>query len=99
MTAAKWDAYPNFSKAEFNIARLVFLDDATKTFSPKPVDPAAEKALREAAIRTELDTIDLQSVRSRRAKLAGTATAEDERILSELEARAAVLRAELATLV
>ena len=98
MTAAKWDAYPNFSKAEFDIARLVFLDDATKTFSPKPVDPAAEKALREAAIRTELDAIDLQSVRPLRAKLAGTATAEDEARLASLEAQAQTLRAELAGL-
>jgi hypothetical protein len=38
-------------------------------------------------------------VRPVRAKLAGTATAEDERILSELESRAAALRTELATLV
>lgn len=69
------------------------------TFSPKPVDPTVEKNIRIAAIRAELDEIDLKSVRPLRAKLAGTATAEDDRILSELEARAAVLRAELATLV
>ena len=64
--------------------------------TPPPPDPVTT---RRADIHRELDTIDLQSVRSLRAKLAGTATAEDERILSELEARAAVLRAELATLV
>lgn len=74
-------------------------NDTTKTFSPKPVDPAVEKALRAAAIRAELEDIDLRSVRPLRAKVAGTATVEDERILGELEARAAVLRAELATLV
>lgn len=74
-------------------------DGATKTFSPKPVDPAVEKALRAAAIRTELDDLDLRSVRPLRAKIAGTATAEDERILSELEARASALRIELASLV
>lgn len=74
-------------------------DKTTNTFSPKPVDPAIEKAQRAAAIQAELDDIDMRSVRPLRAKVAGTATAEDERILSELEARAAVLRAELATLV
>jgi len=74
-------------------------DFATKVFSPKPVDPAAENALRASSILAELDTIDMRSVRPLRAKVAGTATPEDERILSELEARAAVLRAELVTLV
>ena len=54
---------------------------------------------RRADIHRELDTIDLQSVRSLRAKLSDTAAAEDERILSELESRAAALRTELATLV
>ena len=61
-----------------------------------PVTPASE--LRRRAILQELEQIDLQSVRPLRAKLAGTATAEDERILSELEARATSLRVELATL-
>lgn len=61
-----------------------------------PPDPVTT---RRADIHHELDTIDLQSVRSLRAKLAGTATAEDERILSELESRTAALRTELATLV
>lgn len=57
------------------------------------------KVDRCAAIKRELSAIDLQSVRSLRAKLASTATAEDDLILSELEARTAALRAELATLV
>lgn len=74
-------------------------DSISGVFSPKPVDPNIEKNARIVAIRAELDDIDLKSVRSLRAKLAGTATAEDDRILNEIEARAAVLRAELATLV
>lgn len=74
-------------------------DSISGVFSPKPVDPNIEKNARIVTIMAELDDIDLKSVRSLRAKLAGTATAEDDRILNELEARAAVLRAELATLV
>lgn len=61
-----------------------------------PVTPASE--LRRREILRELEQIDLQSVRPLRAKLAGTATTEDERILTELEARASTLRAELTTL-
>jgi hypothetical protein len=56
------------------------------------------KADRCAAIQRELDAIDLQSVRPVRAKLAGTATAEDETRLASLEAQAQTLRAELAGL-
>lgn len=66
--------------------------------APEPT-PEQQTAQRRIEIQRELDAIDLQSVRPLRAKLAGTATAEDERILSELESRAAALRTELATLV
>lgn len=55
-------------------------------------------ATRRAAILRELDAIDLQSVRPLRAKLAGTATAEDEARLASLEAQAQTLRTELAGL-
>lgn len=53
---------------------------------------------RRIGIQRELDAIDLQSVRPLRAKLAGTATAEDEARLASLEAQAQTLRAELAGL-
>ena len=66
--------------------------------APEPT-PEQQTAQRRIEIQSELDAIDTQSVRPLRAKLAGTATAEDERILSELESRAAALRTELATLV
>jgi|GEM_PF-5660445 len=54
--------------------------------------------LRRADIQRELDAIDMQSVRPLRAKLAGTATAEDEARLASLETQAQTLRAELAGL-
>ena len=61
-----------------------------------PITPASE--LRRREILLELEQIDLQSVRPLRAKVAGADTTEDERILSELEARASALRTELASL-
>lgn len=65
--------------------------------APKPSpDPAA---IRRIDIMRELDAIDLQSVRPLRAKLTGTATAEDETRLASLEDRALALRTELASLV
>ena len=54
---------------------------------------------RRIEIQRELDAIDMQSVRPLRAKLAGTATAEDEARLASLEAQAQTLRTELAGLV
>lgn len=56
------------------------------------------KADRCAAILRELDAIDMQSVRPVRAKLAGTATPEDEAKIASLEERASKLRHELSTL-
>ena len=53
---------------------------------------------RRIEIQRELDAIDLQSVRPLRAKLAGTATAEDEARLASLDAQAQTLRTELAGL-
>ena len=66
--------------------------------APEPA-PEQQTVQRRIEILRELDAVDLQSVRPVRAKLAGMATAEDERVLSELESRAAALRTELATLV
>ena len=53
------------------------------------------KQNRIAEIKGLLSNIDTQSVRPLRAKIAGTATKEDEDKLSELEAEAARLRDEL----
>lgn len=70
---------------------------------PQPTQPQLDaaylqlaKADRCAVILRELDAIDLQSVRPVRAKLAGTATPEDEAQIAALEAQAQTLRTELA---
>ena len=70
---------------------------------PRPTDAAVTAwavgeatRTRCAAIQRELDAIDLQSVRPVRAKLAGTATPEDEAKIADLEAQAQTLRTELA---
>lgn len=68
------------------------------SYTAPELSPEEAKTNRQNEIMQELSMLDLRSVRPVRAKLAGTATAEDERILSELEARATALRAELATL-
>lgn len=72
---------------------------------PQPTDEdvaawAANDAYHErrAAILSELDAIDMQSVRPVRAKLAGTATADDEAKIAALEERASKLRHELSML-
>lgn len=62
---------------------------------PQPENPSVA---RKREILALLEQLDLQSVRPLRAKVAGTATADDERILAELESQAVALRAELATL-
>lgn len=63
--------------------------------APEPT-PEQQTAQRRIEIMRELDAIDMQSVRPLRAKLAGTATAEDEARLASLEAQAQTLRIELA---
>lgn len=80
------------------IVELGPLPTGWSTVAPEPT-PEQTKEIRRNEIVTTLQTIDLQSVRPLRAKVAGTATADDERILAELEAQAVTLRAELATLV
>ena len=59
--------------------------------------PTAEKikADRKAEILQELSEIDRKTIRPLRAKLSGTATADDEAILADLEAQAKKLRDEL----
>lgn len=68
------------------------------SYTAPELSPEDTKANRQNEIMRELSMLDLQSVRPMRAKLSGAATSEDERILSDLEARATALRAELATL-
>jgi len=61
-------------------------------------DAAAVAAARRAEILVRLAEIDEASVRPLRAQAAGTATAEDADRLAALEAQAAALREELASL-
>lgn len=64
---------------------------------PLPSPTKAELAAqRTEEIQQQLTANDLASVRPLRAKVAGTATAEDEARLVELEEQAQALRAELA---
>lgn len=62
------------------------------------VYPRLTQIDRRIEILRELDAIDMQSVRPLRAKLAGTAAADDEARLTSLEAQAQTLRTELAGL-
>ncbi|WP_290922028.1 hypothetical protein [Halodesulfovibrio sp.] len=70
------------------------------TFTPPPKSPEPTETelvqQRIAEIQQQLTANDLASVRPLRAKVAGTATAEDEARLVELEEQAQALRAELA---
>ncbi len=63
--------------------------------APPPSDPIAQ---RRAEILGELATLDAASARPLRALALGTATDADQARLAELDARAASLRQELATL-
>lgn len=56
------------------------------------------KAPRTAEIETRLQELDLQSVRPLRAKVDGSATAEDDTKLSAIELECQALRAELSAL-
>ena len=62
---------------------------------PQPENPSVT---RKREILALIEQLDLQSVRPLRAKVAGTATAEDETRLASLEAQAQTLRTELAGL-
>ncbi|WP_430735511.1 hypothetical protein [Halodesulfovibrio aestuarii] len=66
----------------------------TEAAEPTPEETNAQRI---AEIQDLLIANDLASVRSLRAKLAGTATVEDDARLTELEEQAQALRAELAT--
>ncbi len=64
-----------------------------------PIEPpegtkSAEEQTEE--LKNRLDEIDRQAIRPLRAIAAGTATDEDRRILSELEAQAEEIRAQMA---
>jgi hypothetical protein len=60
---------------------------------PMPADPIPSK--RPAEITARLIQIDAESVRPMRAKLAGTASAQDTSRLAALDAEASALRIEL----
>lgn len=81
----------------YTVRDLGPLPDGWSDTDPEPT-PEQQTAQRRIEILRELDAIDTQSVRPLRAKLAGTATAEDEARLASLEAQAQTLRAELAGL-
>ncbi len=79
------------------ISELGPLPDGFSGTPPKPT-PEETAAKRAAEIRGKLQEIDAASIRPLRAKLAGTATAEDEARYTELEREASALRLELAGL-
>ncbi len=64
--------------------------------SDKP-EPTKEEQI--SKLKKELADIDEKSVRSVRAKLAGTATSEDEQYLSQLEQEAELKRKQLKELI
>lgn len=68
--------------------------------SPEPPVPTEQELTQQRITEIEqlLTANDLASVRPLRAKVAGTATPEDESRLTELEEQAQALRVELATL-
>ena len=59
----------------------------------------SESEIRKVEIYTELENIDIQTIRPLRAKLVGLATVQDEVKLLELETKANSLRTELKSLV
>ena len=61
---------------------------------PPEITRSAEEQTEE--LKNRLDEIDRQAIRPIRAIAAGTATDEDRRILSELEAQAEEIRAQMA---
>ena len=63
---------------------------------PPEITRSAEEQTEE--LKNRLDEIDRQAIRPLRAIAAGTATDEDRRILSELEAQAEEIRAQMAEL-
>lgn len=76
------------------------LPEGASLIKPEPPAPTEAELTQQriAEIQELLTANDLASVRPLRAKVAGTATPEDEARLVELEAQAQVLRTELATL-
>lgn len=75
--------------------------DAGMTIEPWKTEAellAEQKETRKQEILSQLNDIDLQTVRPLRAKVNGTATIFDEEKLTSLETQAATLRAELTTL-
>ena len=63
-----------------------------------PIEPPITPEEQIAELKNQLTAIDLQTVRPLRAVAAGTATDEDRDKLTELEAQAEELRAEIKTI-
>lgn len=60
-----------------------------------PAKPEPTKEEKIAALKQELASLDEKSIRSVRAKIAGTATAEDDQFLAQLEEQAELLRQQI----
>lgn len=60
-----------------------------------PAKPEPTKEEKIATLKQELSSLDEKSIRSVRAKLAGTATQEDEAFLAQLEEQAETLRQQI----
>ncbi len=60
-----------------------------------PAKPEPTKEEKIAILKQELATLDEKSIRSVRAKIAGTATAEDDQFLAQLEEQAENLRQQI----
>jgi len=77
------------------------VDDAIHTYDPPPpYKPAPEElaAQRKAEILSQLNSLDMASIRSIRAIVDGVATDDDRARLHEIEAEVGWLRAELTVL-
>ncbi len=85
------DDTPERNESEKELA-AVLSAHGIEMFKPTPAE------IRSAEIEARLEQIDHDVIRPMRAKLAGTATEEDEVILVELEHEAKTLREELDSL-
>lgn len=86
-----------FAEEWANITDWLAKNNVTPEAEPLPPEPTEEelRAAREEAIIAELDEIDRKSARALRAIVAGTATDDDRAMLTELNAQAEALRAQL----
>lgn len=62
-------------------------------YCPDKPEPSKEEQI--ADLKSQLNALDEKSIRSVRAKIAGTATAEDDKFLAQLEEQAETLRQQI----